>query len=300
MRKVVPVAALALAASLAAGAARAETSGLQLIRSQSHYSAQSPATGKLDDLRRLGMLIFSTPLTKADGHGDGPFDPAKGPNFLPGNRPTLQGNGTILRVNGLDAQSCNECHTIVKNTTQPPTLGIAGVGGMVQDAIIMPSLIDVADSFETRMVYVPGHDPDLTMVSDGVADFNGRLANPPFLFGGGGIEMLAKEMTQDLQTLLVHARNAPAGTVTSLDTHGTNYGYLVSAGGGNVDMSHVQGVGPEHMDSVTPEEALVVRPFGRKGDNFSMRDFDRGAMQFHFGMQPVEVVGENVDADGDG
>jgi hypothetical protein len=300
MRKVVPVAALALAASLAAGAARAETSGLQLIRSKSHYSAANPATGRLADIRRLGMLIFSTPLTKADGHGDGPFDPAKGPNFLPGNRPTLQGNGTILRVNGLDAQSCNECHTIVKNTTQPPTLGIAGVGGMVQDAIIMPSLIDVADSFDGRMVYIPGHDPDLTMVSDGVADFNGRLANPPFLFGGGGIEMLAKEMTQDLQALLVQARHAPAGTVTSLDTHGTNFGYLVSSGGGSVDMSHVQGVGPEHMASVTPEEALVVRPFGRKGDNFSMRDFDRGAMQFHFGMQPVEVVGENVDADGDG
>jgi CxxC motif-containing protein (DUF1111 family) len=31
-----------------------------------------------------------------------------------------------------------------------------------------------------------------------------------------------------------------------------------------------------------------------------MRDFDRGAMQFHFGIQPVEVVGENVDEDGDG
>jgi hypothetical protein len=133
-----------------------------------------------------------------------------------------------------------------------------------------------------------------------VADFNGRLANPPFLFGGGGVEMLGKEMTQDLQALLVQARHAPAGTVTSLDTHGVNFGYLVSAGGGNVDMSHVQGIGPEHMESVTPEEALVVRPFGRKGDNFTMRDFDRGAMQFHFGMQPVEVVGENVDADGDG
>jgi CxxC motif-containing protein (DUF1111 family) len=31
-----------------------------------------------------------------------------------------------------------------------------------------------------------------------------------------------------------------------------------------------------------------------------MRDFDRGALRFHFGIDPVEVVGEDVDADGDG
>jgi len=31
-----------------------------------------------------------------------------------------------------------------------------------------------------------------------------------------------------------------------------------------------------------------------------MRDFDRGATQFHFGIQPVEVVGANTDEDGDG
>ena len=49
-----------------------------------------------------------------------------------------------------------------------------------------------------------------------------------------------------------------------------------------------------------PAEVLVVRPFGRKGENFSMRDFDRGAMQFHFGIQPTEVVGVDEDPDGDG
>jgi CxxC motif-containing protein (DUF1111 family) len=62
----------------------------------------------------------------------------------------------------------------------------------------------------------------------------------------------------------------------------------------------VEGIGPEDTSGMEPEEVLVVRPFGRKGENFSMRDFDRGAMQFHFGIQPNEVVGENVDEDGDG
>ena len=45
---------------------------------------------------------------------------------------------------------------------------------------------------------------------------------------------------------------------------------------------------------------LVVRPFGRKGCCATVREFDTGAMQFHHGIQPVEVVGEDVDDDGDG
>jgi hypothetical protein len=257
----------------------------------------------LDDLRRMGLSVFSTPFNTLDGFGDGPFDPSElgpdGSTLEFGHRPTLQGNGTLLRVNGLDAQSCNECHTIVSNDTRPPTLGLAGVGGMVQNAIIMPSLIDVADSFDDRVVFQSGHDPSLPLEFDGVADFNGRFANPPFLFGGGGVELLGKEMTADLQGLLVQARASVPGTVTVLETHGVHFGYITTLPGGDVELD-VEGIGPEHTDGVAPEDILVVRPFGRKGENFSMRDFDRGAMQFHFGIQPVEVVGADLDEDGDG
>ncbi len=253
----------------------------------------------LDDLRALGLAVFSTPFNTYDGLGDGPFDPAEIDTAAFGHRPTLQGNGLSLRVNGLDAQSCNECHTIVSNRTKPPTLGFAGVGGIVQNAIIMPSLIDVADSFDDRVVFQPGHDPSLPLVFDGVADYNGRFANPPFLFGGGGVELLGKEMTADLQYLLAEARSAPAGTVTLLKTHGVDFGSITSLGGGDVELD-VEGIGPEDITGVPAEEVLVVRPFGRKGESFTMRDFDRGAMQFHFGIQPVEVVGEDLDEDGDG
>ena len=41
---------------------------------------------------------------------------------------------------------------------------------------------------------------------------------------------------------------------------------------------------------------LVVRPFGRKGEFATTRAFDRAALQFHMGMQPVEVVGADTDA----
>ncbi|MDH3402228.1 MAG: hypothetical protein OES32_04900 [Acidobacteriota bacterium] len=260
----------------------------------------------LEEVRRAGLEVFTGRFTREDGYGDGPFDPAEwleDPVAF-GHRPTLQGNGQLLRVNGLDAQSCNECHSIVSHRTNPPQLGIGGVGGMVQNAIIMPSLIDVADAADDRVSHQPGHDPDLVLEADGAADFNGRFANPPFLFGGGGVELLAKEMTADLQELLDLASASPAGTVVPLDTHDVHFGTLLALGGGDVDLSGVEGVGPKDPTGVEPAEVLVVRPFGRKGDNFSMRDFDRTAMQFHFGIQPVEVVDPDgiggVDEDGDG
>jgi len=260
----------------------------------------------LDTIRRMGLDVFTGRFTKSDGHGDGPFDLdewLENPLAF-GHRATLQGNGQVLRLNGLDAQSCNECHSIVSHRTNPPKLGIGGVGGMVQNAVIMPSLIDVADSGDDRVTFEPGHEPSLPLEADGVADFNGRFANPPFLFGGGGVELLAKEMTVDLQKLLELAQDSPAGTVVQLDTHDVHFGSLLSLGGGEVDLSAVEGVGPKETTGVDPVDVLVVRPFGRKGDNFSMRDFDRGAMQFHFGIQPVEVVdpGEfgGVDEDKDG
>jgi len=265
----------------------------QLVR------ALNRGTLPLDDIRRRGLSVFSTPFNRLDGLGDGPFDPNETNTRAFGMRPTLQGNGQFLRVNGLDAQSCNECHSLLSAATSPPTLGLAGVGPVVTNAIIMPTLIDVADSLDDRVVFQPGHDPNLPLRFDGVADFTGRFANPPFLFGGGGVELLGKEMTLDLQQSLALARRSPAGTVVRLQTHGIDFGFLLSLGNGQIDLSGVEGVGPEHIDAVPPEAALVVRPFGRKGENFTMRDFDRGAMQFHFGIQPVEVVGAGVDADGD-
>ena len=252
----------------------------------------------LQMLRRRGLEVFTTPFNTLDGYGDGPFS-YETRTSEPGNRPTLQGNGLSLLVNGLDAQSCNECHSIVKHSASPPVLGIGGVGGIVQNALVSPSIIDVADSADDRVAYSPSHHPELPMAFDGRADFNGRYSNPPFLFGGGGVELLAKEMTVDLQRALGVARGGEAGRVIELTTHGVSFGHIKSLGGGKVEL-HAEGIGFKDNAGRLAEEILVIRPFGRKGEKFSMRDFDVAAMEFHFGIQPVEVVGEHVDADGDG
>lgn len=220
----------------------------------------------LRKLRRAGLKIFATPFNKLDGYGDGPFS-AHDP-ISPGGRPTLQGNGTFLRTNGLDAQTCVECHSILSAATVPFTFGIGGIGGANNNAIFQPTHIN--------------------MLEDGKTNFDGRFINPPFLFGAGGIELLAKEMTAELQELRTYACDNP-GVDVKLITKGVHFG-VIRYEDGAYDTSRIEGIDPD----------LVVRPFGRKGEFPTVRAFDVGAMSFHLGMEPVELVGEDVDADGDG
>ncbi|MCA9319457.1 MAG: hypothetical protein KDB53_01920 [Planctomycetes bacterium] len=269
--------------SWTSGLAALPLAGLLFITCASAQSGTSPNLGtritqtdvtngsmNLFGLRREGRRIFTTPFNKLDGHGVA-YDVTNPDHTDFSNRPTLQNNGTFLRVNGLDAQTCLECHTVTSNSTIPATLGIGGVGGAASNAVFQPRNIDVDDSSNL-----------------GYADIDGRFINPPFLFGAGGIEALGKEMTADLQALKAQAQANP-NTVVNLVTKGVDFG-VISHDGSNFDTSGVMGI----------EEDLVVRPFGRKGEFHTTREFDRGAMQFHFGMQPAEVVGAGVDEDGDG
>jgi len=225
----------------------------------------------LKEIRKAGLRVFSTPFNKLDGYGDGPMNP--GNPTPPGGRPTLQNNGTFLRVNGLDAQTCLECHAVGSNATVPFRFGIGGVGGSNANAIFQPTLIDVVDS-----------------LGSGFAAFDGRFINPPFLFGSGGVELLGKEMTADLQALKAAAQASP-GVPVALASKGVDFGTIVfDAISGTFDTSNVQGIDAD----------LVVRPFGRKGEFPTVRAFDIAAMRFHFGMEPVEEVGAGVDGDGDG
>ena len=220
----------------------------------------------LAQLRRRGLEMFTTPFNKYDGHGDGP--PGPDPTIF-GQRPTT--NGTWLRINGLDSQTCQECHAFVSMATIPPTLGIAGVAGIANTAFPRVTRMDIEDLDGT-----------------GIADVNGRLINPPFLYGAGGVELAGKEMTQELQGLKALAQANP-GTPVPLVTKGVDFGTIMYTGSG-FDLSGIEGI----------DDDLVVRPFGRKGSFATVRGFDVDALQFHLGMQAEELVGTGVDADGDG
>lgn len=264
-------AAAALAALALVAPASAQDDGPALGTNRTTQADIVGGGMTLQDIRRAGLKMFATPFNKLDGFGDGPMN-AVDP-ISPGGRPTLQANGTHLRVNGLDAQTCMECHSVGSNATVPFRFAVGGVGGANNNVLFQPRNIDVDDEG-----------------GNGYADFNGRFINPPFLFGSGGVELLGLEMTEDLQALKAAAQASP-GTVVPLVTHGVSFGTLsYDAGTQTFDVSGVEGV----------DEDLVVRPFGRKGEFPTVRAFDVDAMKFHFGMQPVESVGAGVDDDGDG
>jgi hypothetical protein len=224
----------------------------------------------LREIIQHGRRIFSTPFNVLDGLGDGPIDPADPTAF--GGRPTIDDNGMFLRINGLDSQTCNECHSIVSNATRPPLLGIGGVGSVSTNAFFRVTGVDVVDTRNNGFAEVDG----------------GRFINPPFLFGSGGVEALGKEMTRDLQTLTQHALANP-NSVVPLVSKGVSFG-AISSDGTDLDYSELEGI----------DEDLVVKPFGRKGEFATVRSFDIEALQFHLGIQAVELVGEGVDDDGDG
>ncbi len=259
------------AALLASSAVALQDDGPALGLNRITQAQIASGTMSLQDVRAAGLKIFATPFNRLDGYGDGPMNPAD--TLSPGGRPTLQGNGTFLRVNGLDAQTCMECHSVGSNTTAPFTFAVGGVGHANNNAIFQPQNIDVGDQG-----------------GNGFAAFDGRFINPPFLFGSGGVELLAMEMTADLQRSLRAAYAAP-NTDYPLVTHGVSFGtvrYDTAAQG--FDYSNVEGI----------DDDLVVRPFGRKGEFETVRAFDIGAMRFHMGMEPVEFAGAGLDPDQDG
>ena len=223
----------------------------------------------LFQIRREGLRIFSTPFNTADGLGDGPINPLD--KVSPGGRPTFRNHGSLLRFNGLDSQTCLECHNYRSTRTIPFDFAVGGAGGLNESAF--PGVID----------------PDIDdSENNGHARVQGRVINPTFSFGSGGVELLGKEMTQDLQAQKEQAEANP-GSVVALESKGVSFGTL-SHDGIDFNLAGVEGVA----------EDLVIRPFGRTGCCATVREFDVGAMQFHHGIQATEVVGDGIDADGDG
>jgi hypothetical protein len=222
-------------------------------------------TGK-DPLATLiiqGRRLFSAKFNRADGAGR--------PNATGDSKPTIRATREVLfqRLAGPDANSCAGCHN------QPFT---GGSGDFAAN------------------VFVGAHftDPPTTALLSTVT--NER--NTTSVFGAGAIEMLAREMSDDLQSLrreaVIKARAAREDVRVELMAKGVAFGHLVVRPDGTYDASGITGVDID----------LVIKPFGVKGIAVSLREFTNFALNHHHGIQPVERFGWArtglVDFDGDG
>lgn len=256
---------------------------------------QDVIAGKVP-LRKIiesGAHFFSYPYTLPDGWGEGPdgprawqrkvlypnspFIPYAGPDGVPPPIP-------MLRLNGIDSQSCFECHTSIGATVLPDLTG-TGTATRTQPAIGGTAGI-------ANLAFINSQFPNpMTQL----------LRKPPHVFGTGYTQAIANEMTAELyaqhEALKARAKATPKMPQSApLTAKGEPFGVLKVTYNGNGDTdfdTDTSGVTAVASD-------LVVRPFQWKGIASSVRHFVAAATQFHFSMEGVEVVGENVDHDGDG
>lgn len=230
---------------------------------------QGQLTGTLPhaELLRLiaaGRELFDTRFTTADGQGRPTATQAQIPTHFKHPREVA-----FQRASGPDSNRCSSCHNV-------PSSG--GAGDFVANAFTSGGT-ESAD-FDTV-------DPQFS---------NERGTN--HMFGSGLQELLAREMTVDLQgkrnSALEQARAIGKPVTVKLETKGISFGSLTAAPDGTLDTSSVEGIDPD----------LVVRSFSQKGTFPSLRSFTVTALNAHHGMQAAERFGPamtgEADFDGDG
>lgn len=249
-----------------------------------------------------GQQYFNVPFTPAGEHGegDGLGEGRDGPRrferhaFWPYPWPV---NGTTLaarnrqlgdlyefpfvKLNGLGATSCYDCHSSI-GTWNPP-------GARTSAMVRKPGTPGGSGGFSTN-AFINDEYPARSVK---------LIRNPPHVFGTGYTNRLATEMTLTLQAQAEAARlaakNRPGELRTiALRSKGLTFGTFSTTFNGKTgefddDESHVTGVAAD----------LVVRPFQWKGIASSVRHFVRDALDFHFSLQAEEKVA-HVDCDMDG
>lgn len=111
----------------------------------------------------------------------------------------------------------------------------------------------------------------------------------PHIFGMGGVQLLAEEMTTTLQaarnTAIQESCETKEAIHLKLEAKGVRFGQI-SASCDHVSYHKLRGI----------DKDLVVKPFKWKGLTAFVRDFVRGSAHQDIGMQAQELVG---DEDGD-
>lgn len=219
---------------------------------------------QLQSFIRYGELLFNARFTSNEGVGR----PMATQAIIPTKRkrPPRQ---EFSRTAGLDANACASCHNVPR---------VGGAGDYSANVFVSEGFVQ--------------SDFDSTD-----AQFSNER-NTNHLFGAGLIELLAREMSAELQSLrdtaLQTARQDQQTVVQPLLSKGVEFGELHAYPDGRVDTSHVSGI----------DDDLTIRPYSHKGVMTSLRQFTINALNHHHGIQAEERFGarwtheEDFDEDG--
>lgn len=246
---------------------------------------------------------FSAPLAEVLAHGRRLFE-ANWTTQEGGGRPLTKGTGRPLadpsqplvghrafnRISAPDANACAGCHNA--------PYGISGGGGdIVANVFVLAQRFDFAtfdraDSLPTRgAVDESGSAITLQEAADSRATTG--------MFGAGYLEMLARQITQELQRIRGTVRR---GETKALVAKGIHFGTLTLTREGLWDTSKVEGLGRLSLltsgSNVPP--TLIIRPWHQASNVVSLREFSNTAFNQHHGIQSTERFGLDTDPDGDG
>jgi hypothetical protein len=237
------------------------------------------------ELIQFGAKLFNAKFTVQEGAGrplskgtGAPISDPSSPLVFPRN---------FDRLSSPDANACSGCHNAP----------VSGAGGdRVTEVFVLAQrfdhlTFDHADGIAMR----------------GAVDESGKFVTMENatndrktigMNGSGFVEMLARQMTADLQS----ERDAtPPGDSTRLTSKGVSFGVLTHNADGTWNTSQVQGLAaPSVFSKGTTPPTLIIRPLHQAGNVVSIRQFSNNAFNHHHGMQSEERFGLNTDPDGDG
>lgn len=242
----------------------------------------------LHQLIDYGKKLFCANWTPEDGGGR-PLTKGTGKPVSDPSSP-LKGSRAWNRVSAPDSNSCAGCHNA--------PYGIPGGGGDFATSVFVLgqrfdfATFDANDHVPTRgTVDEFGQPVKLNTIAD--------LRATTGMFGSGYLEMLAREMTADLQAIRDSMKR---GETRELVTKGISFGRLTRRLDNTWDVSQVKGLSRLSIVSTTPVNPpnLIIRPWHQAGAVVSLREFTNNAFNQHHGMQSTERFGMDRDPDGDG
>lgn len=250
--------------------------GLRVGAEQQRPEVDPPAITVFPEHDRIGTPDYPVVQAVADGKKlfKAKFNVADGagrPESTGDSKPTPRTSAGIMfqRIAGPDANSCAGCHN-------DPLVG--GSGEFVANTFVGAHLSDP---------------PSSNMAAEVTNE-----RNTVTLFGSGVVELVAREMTEELHVrrdaAMAQARLKGAPVLAEMLGKTTRFGTITAHPDGYVDYAQLEGV----------DYTLIVRPFGVKGVAASLREFTTFALNQHHGIQPVERFGwertGRDDFDGDG
>lgn len=200
---------------------------------------------EFDEINDHGEALFVARFNRCDGQGR-PATTGGGDKRVP---PTVSEEGETLnsgqvsklRTSAPDSDACSGCHA------QPE---VGGAGDFVANVFVLAQVLDP--------------------VTLSVSPTRSNSRNTLGMHGSGPIEMLAREMTTDLQA---QRAGLPDG-IHTLTTKGVDFEIEISGG----EVIEAEGI----------DHDLIVKPFHQAGKVISLREFSTNAMNHHHGMQAEE------------